>query len=48
VPVVIAALGIIRKGLDQNLQLPHGYPSAIEQQKITIMCTAHIIRKVLG
>jgi hypothetical protein len=47
VPVVIAALGIITKGLDQDLQLPQGHPSAIELQ-ITIMSTAHIISKVLG
>ena len=47
VPVMIGALGTIKKGLDLNLQLLPGYPSAIEVQKITLMSTAHI-RKVLG
>jgi len=47
VPVIIVALGTIKKGLDQNLQLLPGYPSATELQKITLMSTAHIIRKVL-
>jgi hypothetical protein len=48
VPVVTAALGIITKGLDQNLQLSQGHPSAIELQQITIMSTAHIILKCWG
>jgi len=30
VPVIIGALGTIKKGLDQNLQLLTGHPSAIE------------------
>jgi len=48
VPVVIGALGTIRMGLDQNLQLLPGHLSAIELQNITLMGTAHIFRKVLG
>jgi hypothetical protein len=28
VPVIVGALGTIKKGLDQNLQLPPGHPSA--------------------
>jgi hypothetical protein len=48
VPIVIGALGTIKKGLDHNFQLLPGHPSAIELQKITPMNTAHIIRKVLG
>jgi len=47
-PVIIGALGTIKKGLDQNLQLLPGHLSATELQKITIMSTAHSIRKVLG
>jgi hypothetical protein len=47
VPVVIGALGKIKKGLDQNLQLLPGLLSAIELQKIALMSTAHIIYKVL-
>jgi len=48
VPVIIVALGTIKKGSDQNLQLLPGHLSAIELQKITPMSTVHIIRKVLG
>jgi hypothetical protein len=48
VPVIIGALGTIKVGLDQNLQLLPGHLSAIELQKIALMSTAHIIRKVLG
>ena len=48
VPVIIGALGTIKVGLDQNLQLLSGHLSAIELQKIALMSTAHIIRKVLG
>jgi hypothetical protein len=48
VPVVVGALGTIKKGLDQNLQLPPRQPSAIELQKITLMSIAHVIFKVLG
>jgi len=48
VPVIIGALGTIKKGLDQNLQVLPGHLSAIELQKIAQMSTAHIIHKVLG
>jgi hypothetical protein len=48
VPIVIGALGTIKKGLEQDLQLFLGHPSAIELQKITLLITAHIILKVLG
>ena len=48
VPVVIGALGTMKKELDQNLQLLPGHPSAIELQKVTLMRTAHISHKVLG
>jgi hypothetical protein len=43
-PVIIAALGKIKKGLDQNLQLLEGQPWAAELQKVTLMSTAHSIR----
>jgi len=42
VPVIIGASGAIKKGLDQNLHLPPGQPSATELQ-ITLMSTAHVI-----
>jgi hypothetical protein len=35
VPVIIGTLGTIKKGLDKNLQVLPGHPSAIELQKIT-------------
>ena len=41
VPVLIGALGTIKKGLDQNRQLPPGHPSATELQKIRLMSTQH-------
>ena len=47
VPGIVGGLGTMKKGLDQNLQLFSGHPSATELQ-ITLMNTAHIIRKVLG
>ena len=46
-PVIIGALGTIKKGLDKNLQLLPGHPSAAGLQKITLMSTAHIFPKVL-
>ena len=48
VPVVIGALGTVKKALDQNRPLPPGHRSAVELQKVTIMSTAHSIRLVLG
>jgi hypothetical protein len=47
-PVIVAALETIKEGLDENLQLLSGHLSATELQKITLISTAHIIRKVLG
>jgi len=44
VPVIIGALGTIKKALHQNLQLLPGYRSATELQDITLMSTAHIIQ----
>jgi hypothetical protein len=48
VPVITAALGEIKKGLDQILQLFAGHPWATELQKVTLMSTTHSIRLVLG
>jgi hypothetical protein len=41
VPVIIGALGTIKKGSDQKLQLLPGHPSAMELQKVTLMSTVH-------
>jgi hypothetical protein len=48
VPVIIGAMGTIKKGLDQKFQVLTGHPSAIGLQKITPISTAHIVRKLLG
>jgi len=48
VPVLIGALGRIKKELDQNLQLLPGHPSAVELQEIKLMSTAHVILKCCG
>jgi hypothetical protein len=48
VPVIAGALGTIKKGTDQNLQLLPGHPSASGLQKIILISTAHSIHKVLG
>ena len=44
VPIIIGALGTIKKGFDQNLQLLAGNLLAIELLKITLMshCTQHL------
>jgi hypothetical protein len=47
VPVIIGALGTNKEGLNRNLQLFPGYPLVKELQKITLMSSANIIRKVL-
>ena len=46
--VAIGALGTVKKGLDQNLQLLPCHRSAIELQKVTLMNTAHSIVKCWG
>ena len=47
VPVIIEALGTIKRCLDQNRQLLPRHRSAIELQKITLMSTTHSNRRVL-
>ncbi len=48
VPVVIGALGCIKKGFHRYLDQIPGKPSAFEAQKIVLCGTAHILRKVLS
>jgi len=48
VPITIGALGTIKQGLYQNLQLLPGHSSAIQLKKVTLLSTEHIICKVLG
>ena len=48
VPVVIGALGMIKKGTEKHIEKLPGKPSLHELQKITLMGTAHILRKALS
>ena len=47
-PVVIGALGVVAKTAPNYVSLIPGAPSFTELQKITLMDTAHILRKVLS
>ena len=47
-PVIFGASGRTKKGLDKNLPLLPGHPSAIELHKITLMSIAQSILIVLG
>ena len=47
IPVVLGALGVIKKDLEKyTSKIPGNIPIA-ELQKITLLGTAHILRKVL-
>jgi hypothetical protein len=46
--ITTGALGPIKTGLDQNLQLLPGHKLVIELPKITLISTAHIINKCSG
>ena len=48
IPVVIAALGLIKKGLKKHTEKIPGAISINELQKLTLLGTAHIVRKVLS
>ena len=48
IPVVIGALGVIKKGMRSNIEKIPGKISLEELQKITLLGTAHILRKVLS
>ncbi len=48
VRVTVGALGTLKKCSVQNLKMLPGHLSASEVQKIALMGTAHILRKVLG
>lgn len=47
VPVIVGALGTVKKGHDRSLHQLPGQPNAQEVQKIALLGTAHILRKVL-
>ena len=48
IPVVIGALGMIKKGTQNFIDQVPGKPSLQEMQKIVLTSTAHILRKVLS
>ena len=48
IPVVIGALGLIKKGMDKFIERIPGSVNLYEVQKIALLGTAHIIRKVLS
>ena len=48
IPVIIGALGAIKKGLETYLGRIPGQISIGELQKITLLGTAHILRRVLS
>ena len=48
IPVVIGAFGVIKKGLEKYVDKIPGKASINELQKITLLGTAHILRKVLS
>ena len=48
IPLVIGALGVIKKGLEKYVDKIPGTASSNELQKITFLGTAHILRKVLS
>ena len=48
VPVIVGALGTVKKGTNEYLQHILGKPSLTEIQKIVLTSTAHILGKVLS
>ena len=47
VPLVVGVLGLIRERVDQNLGKIRGASDIDELQKITLLGTAHILRRFL-
>ena len=48
IPVVIEALGMIKKGIENFIDQIPGKPSLQEMQKTVLTSTAHILREVLS
>ena len=48
IPVVIGALGVIKKAMRSNIEKIPDKISLEELQTITLLGTAHILRKVLS
>ena len=47
VPVVVGALGTLRKYFTKGVELKPGRPEVSEIQEISLLSTAHVLRKVL-
>ena len=47
-PVIVGTLGLIRKGMDQNLGKIPGASNMNELQKIIFLGTAYILRRFLS
>ena len=48
VPVVIGALGVIKKGIEKHIEKIPGTINITELQKIALLGSSHILRKVLS
>ena len=48
VPVIVGALGMIKKGCQKHFDTIPGEPQLQEIQKIVLTSTAHILRKALS
>ena len=48
IPVIIGALGLVKKGLDNYTDKIPGNIHLEELQKIALLGTAHILRRVLS
>ena len=48
VPVIVGALGMVKKGCQKHLDTIPGEPQLQEIQKIVLTSTTHILRKALS
>jgi len=48
VPVVIGALGVVKKGIEKHIDKIPGKLNITELQKITLLGSSNILRKVLS
>ena len=48
VPVVIGTLGVVKKGIKEQLDKIQGKINITELQKIALLGSSHILRKVLS
>ena len=48
IPIVVGALGMVKRGIQNHLKSLPGEPKLQEIQKIVLTSTAHILRKALS